>query len=317
MIARKLIAATMTVAACAATTSSAATIVFSEDFESYADSAALRLAWTGSTTTAFNLNNTGYDPSPTPLATQTGVTNLGRFVSGQSAFKTIPTPIAASTNFSAQVDVLAETYARSLGFAITNAAGTQGYIVQWNNAAVNNNSGRGLVSIAEYNSATPLSGAVFGTMLSGTRPIYAIDSGTGLPTGSPTGTSTGTTTNSYHPALGYRVTNAPSSDASAATYDSTFRGLLTLTLEYEAPTTVGGPATLRLFTDGSDNPNPTTVAVMTVSDSTPFTGINFERFYVMGTSANFDNIAVSVVPEPATMGLLALGGCMLFRRRRV
>jgi hypothetical protein len=52
-----------------------------------------------------------------------------------------------------------------------------------------------------------------------------------------------------------------------------------------------------------------------VLDPTPLNSITWSQFYLSGQSADFDNIVVAV-PEPTSLGLLAVGAWGLMRRRR-
>lgn len=235
-------------ATCVANGDATAAVTLSETFETYADRAALQAVWINTTTpTAFILNNTGFDPTPTPLATvpQSTVTNLGRFAANQVAYRDFAAQPAGS-NFSVKADMIFEGYSRSIGFALTDASG-QGYVFRWNAANVNNNTGRGTVDINEH----PTGAVGIGDLGVMTRPTYGVDA-FGVPNESdPTPFTTAAGPNMFHPVTGYRVTANTGTDQNAATYDSTFRGLVTLTLTYDAAT-----GTLRAYNNGSDNPRP-------------------------------------------------------------
>lgn len=278
-----------------AATSGSAAVVFSEDFEGYADTAALQAAWT-TDAAGLALNDTGFDPAPTPLATvpQSTVTDLGRFNAKHFAYRSLPA-IASDQDWTVTIDVISESYSRSNGFGLFDATGTNGYTVRWNTANPNNNSGRGVVSINEHGGApiaTTNDTTLYGTAISGTRQDG----------------NSGNNYNSFHPATGYSVVT-PAAGQNDTTYDSTFNGLVTFTLSYDA-----SEGRLRLYSNGVDNAAPGT-PLLDVVDATP-ANFSFERFYLMGQSVNFDNVAVDVVPEPGSLGLLFTGGLLIAARRR-
>lgn len=277
------------------------TVVLSENFEGYADTAALQAAWT-TVSGGLALNTTGFTPTPTPLAPVSAATTtkLGRFNASQLAYRSLSQTVASDADWSITLNVLSEGYGRSNGFALTSADGTQGYAVRWNATNVNQNTGRGVVQILEVSSSSLLGAGAYGTLFNstGTTPHESTTPGSG-------------SANSFHPVTGYRVTAASGTNQSTqATYESTWNGFNTITLTYTAAT-----GTLRLFTSGVDNANPSN-ALVTAVDSSP-ANFSFGRFYLIGQNANFDNIVVdAVVPEPAALGGAGLLGLALLRRRR-
>jgi hypothetical protein len=320
-----------------------AQIVFSENFNGYADTAAVQAAWT-STGGASGLGLTNsINFTPTGVSDQSGLSNLGRFNSNQFATKALATNIAAGKSWSISIDATFETYSRTMAFGLTDSTGA-GYVLRWNATNVWQNSGRGSVSIHEHSGAfaatndTTRYGVGFAPGTNTTlaeRPTYTLDgTSQNVPTGSPTGYTQGSSSNGFAPVIGYRRnsgtdaqtqttyeltypdTNAGSAGWQPSTalnndiaYVNSWQGLVTWTLKYDAVTGI-----LSLFNDSPDNPNHG-IPTYRVLDPTPLNSITWSQFYLSGQSADFDNIVVAV-PEPTSLGLLAVGAWGLMRRRR-
>ena len=75
-------------------------------------------------------------------------------------------------------------------------------------------------------------------------------------------------------------------------------------------------ATGRLFVDGSTSPS-LSLPLGPIGESSATNRISFgDGTGWLGGEAEFTTVTCSNVPEPATMGMLALGGLAILRRRR-
>ncbi|MFT3785848.1 MAG: PEP-CTERM sorting domain-containing protein [Tepidisphaeraceae bacterium] len=264
-----------------------AALIVSDDFESYANTAALQAAWPGASALGTN-----FDPTPAPLATQPNAvtTNLARI---NNAVASRSFTAFTGVDWTLDLDVLSEAYARSQAFGLLDAAGVNGYLVRWNTTNVDQNSGRGLVVLYRRGDSA--------------NTVYAAanyNQYTGA-TGTATGAQLGGTANSGHPVTGYPVTalGATPSNADQATYGS-WAGFAHMQLAYTAST-----KTLKLSVDG--------VQLLSQIDANYTT---FGKIVLSGnTFGDFDNVTLNAavsVPEPATVVAFGSAGLLLARRRR-
>lgn len=323
-------ATTLVVTALSAAVSEA-DVVFSENFDGYADTTAVQAAWatTGGANGLSLANSVNF--VPTQLADQSGLSNLGRFPGNNFATRALTSSVPVGSSWTISVDAVFETYSRSLGFGLTDADGN-GYVMRWNATNVYQNSARGVVAIYKHSGpfATTNDTTRYGVAFSGSRPTYAVDDDN-VPTGDPTAYTTASSANGVAPVTGYRRLSGTDPetiatydddggaapiviDVNAVPHSSTWQGLVTWTLKY----TVTGPttATLAIYNNSPDNPNPTTIPVFEVTDTAALNLTGFTQFYLTGQNAAFDNIVVDVVPvpEPAALGLLVVGGVALVAR---
>lgn len=341
-----LIATAMAVGLLAATRAEAQ-VLLSDNFE-YADDGAFGTSgtgWTRSHLTNFALNQAGFDPSPTALATiayngtttntLTGVSKLGRFASAAYGTRALSTAVTADTGWSIKFDLLFETYSRNAGVGLLNAATGAGYTVQWNGSGPQQSTGRGVVTMHQRN-ASALAAQSYGTttvgngeqFANGRRPSYPNNPATygQFPSGSPPSFSFANNGNGYHPVAGYRIDATDgTNNVNNQTYSSTYSGFaqfeLIYTPDYDRLGSGGVPesgARLALYVTGPANPDSST-PIFDVVDLTPYIDtFSFDMLYVTGANANFDNIVVTAipVPEPASIAAISGVGLLLLQRRR-
>ncbi len=262
-----------------------AQVIFTDSMN-YADNAAIQAAWAGGAGTLGS--NPGVatvtNPDPTPVLDAFNPSPAsGSFMTLGNGVRFRELGTTVTDSWTLDVKLLASSYSRSLGVFILNAAGTEGYGLLWNNANPNNNSGNGLVQIREFNNSSYTDYNSFGT-----------------------GAQIGVSSNSGHAALGYAVTGVDGTtpaNQNLATYDtSVWQDFLDLSLAWDSGT---GQLTL---TGGT--------APVVITD-TSFS--SFSRIYVRGgTTGYFDELSVTVVPEPTVAVLFGAGLSFIAvsRRRR-
>jgi len=255
----------------------ASIVAYSEDFN-YANDAALQSAWTDASGNAY------------PFFVESSFTSGA---SGQTVNPLAGSPVALLNNdvvydtldvtvtedWTLTFKALSTDYRRGQFIALMNAAGTQGYAVQWDTANVNQFDGEGAVRLRKFDFASEWTAF-------------------GLPSGN---TQIANFNNSGHPATGFEVLAAPDNDQANATYSTEFEGFAEYELTWEKAT---GKLTLSL----ND----------TVLGSTIDTDFDtFDRIYLRGnTNLVIDDIVVTTVPEPGSLGLLAVGLAVVCGRGR-
>lgn len=289
-------------------TTANAEVVLSDDFNSYADTAALQAAWPNALTTPGSLPVLGTSATAPFQITGAQETKLNTLTPMTSNFMSLGNGVVShdlgvnlSTDWTVDISILGSTYARSFYFLMLDANTNSGYGVWWNGANVNQNSANGSVSIRKL---TNLNFSTFAT-------ITATTAGGVQETATILGAFTNpradmSTTGMF---TGYPVTATSGSDVNAATYNADgWMGYVDWSLTWVAAT-----GQLTLFANGNQR--------IQVTDNT-FT--NFNRIYLKGgTNGLFDDLVVSstVIPEPSALTLAALAGgtgaLLAWRRRRI
>jgi len=87
-------------------------------------------------------------------------------------------------------------------------------------------------------------------------------------------------------------------------------------IAYMELTAEGSQITAKLFMDAGDASPIATASLTDSSIASGYTGVINLDPDSLGISSYYDTLTSEVIPEPATMGLLALGGAFVLRRRR-
>lgn len=279
-----------------------AAVVFSDNFNSYADTAALQAAWQQGTSTPGSNPTLGTSSTTPPIYQFTGtqpdkLNTLNPFTSNFMSlgngvvYRDIGTTV--TEDWTLNVSILTNQYSRSAYALLLDSTGTSGYGLLWNGTNINQNSGNGLVSIRKLNNASYTSWETFNTAVNAGLLGSALNPrGTG-------GTATGMIT-------GYPLLAAPSTDQNAATYDTdNWQGFVDYSLTWVAAT-----GQLTLYANG--------VQISQVIDTA---NTSFSRVYLRGNSnALFDDVSVEAIPEPTVTALVGLacgtGALLAWRRRR-
>lgn len=284
-----------------------AVVVLSDNFNSYADNAAIQAAWALGTTTGSSNATLGTSSTMPFVPTGTQSPALNTLAPMTSNFMSLGNGVVyrnlsmtVTQDWTVDISILGATYSRSFYFLMLDSATNSGYGVWWNGANVNQNSANGSVSIRKLTNLDTSSYANFtGTGTGGVQ-------NTGTILGSfvnPRPTGDTTTTGMF---IGYPVTAAPSNAVDAATYDTNnWMGYVDWSLTWSAST-----GQLSLYANGNLR-----------SQVTDTTFSSFNRLYLKGgTNGLFDDITVTAVPEPSVAALVGLacgtGSLVAWRRRR-
>ena len=182
--------------------------VFDENFDSYADTAALQNVWINAVpsspnnasltlTDTFTATPSGYS---TTLNSQTAKANNGVNYRDMG--------ITVTEDFTLTFKMLQSNFSRYNMVGLLNSDGTQGYAVGWSTASSTSFYGNGYVQIKKLNLTTPWDNfSTTGTTISASN------------------------ANPDHPATGYAVTGTD-----PVTYDTTFAGLAEIKLTWDAST---------------------------------------------------------------------------------
>lgn len=261
----------------AALSASADTVVMEDNFD-YADNEALRAVWLLAGTSP------GNNASPTLETTFTsdasgqsaGLSSQAMKLRNGLIYRELGQTV--TDDFSLNFKMLQSNYPRGQYLGLINEDGTQGYAISWISAQVDSRQGQGYAELIKIDYP--------GGWNDFTQTGSAMDGNTG---------STG------HPATGYEVLSAPDHNPSNATYGTTFTGLVDFELTWEKDT-----GALTLYIDGDERLS----TIDTDFDS-------FSRVYLRGNSSVFvDDVLVTTVPEPGTLGLLLVGTALMASRRR-
>ncbi|MEM6503870.1 MAG: PEP-CTERM sorting domain-containing protein [Planctomycetota bacterium] len=256
----------------------ASIVVYDEDFD-YANSTELQASWTDASGSAYSFfldtdfTSQAAGQTVTPLA-GSPVARLNNDVVYDTLDETV------TEDWTLSFKALSSSYRRGQFVALMNAAGTQGYAVQWDTANVNQFSGEGAVRLRKFDFAAPWT--TFSLPADNTQLANFNESG--------------------HPATGFEVIATSGSEQADATYASEFAGFAEFELTWEKDT-----GTLTLLVNGEE---------LGSAVDTDFT--SFSRVYLRGnTNLIVDEIVVTTIPEPGSLGLMAAGlACILGRRRR-
>ncbi|WP_309397911.1 PEP-CTERM sorting domain-containing protein [Cerasicoccus maritimus] len=245
--------------------------VFSDNMD-YVDTAALQSAYSNGFDATPTLA-TQLTFSPTPLSGFTPTPASGSSMSLGNGVRYRDLSQTVTGDWTLSFLVLSTSYSRGQSIFLLNASGTEGYGVGYQTALVNQFGGEGFVSIRKFDNNSATNWSSFGN-------------GTQLASGG----------NSGNPVTGYEVTNAPDNNQNNATYDTAnWQDMLEVTLTWDSSS-----GALTAFADG--------VEQTTITD-TDFN--SFSRIYIRGnTSAYFDSISVTTVPEPSTTALIVGISCI-------
>jgi hypothetical protein len=135
-------------------------VVFSDDFNGYANVTELRAAWTKADVTTPNNSDVNLVTTFDVDNNTTGTAGLGTGVADQALasnamslgngvwYHTLDSAINGDWTLSTKM--IHSAYTRSGGIGLMNGAGTQGYVLRWSSARVDQESGGGSITMRRF-----------------------------------------------------------------------------------------------------------------------------------------------------------------------
>lgn len=186
---------------------------------------------------------------------------------------------AVTEDWTVEMKMLVSDHQRGVSFWLLNSAGTRGYGFNWDTSNPDqpgSSQGAGYLSIRKFDNAAHADWGSFG-------------GGIDL-----------VTVSGVHPIAGYAVTVATDNQGTSSFDTGAWLDFMDVKLTWEKDT-----GTLTLYANGSQ-----------VAQTTDQDFDSFDALYLRGNSFGYyDEITVSIVPEPAALGLSTLGAVALLGGR--
>ena len=264
-----------------------AAVVFQEDFNSYADAAAANAVWSSGVSSL----GTSYTPAMrfssgtwSTVGTIPTITlpTQAAFFTNTFGYRTFSSTL--NSDFTLSAGMISTTYSRLGRIMLMDSTGQDGYVLAWNASNTDQSATGGYFTFSRFDRTTGPITTFFD--VTGATVLVA-----NLGNGSPT----------YHPATGLDITLA------TVAKTATVVGAHDPALANVALSWVQATGVFTISVDGN--------VLGTQTDTTYNT---FDRIYLTGQQAIFDDISVVTVPEPTAVSLLGLGGgfAALLRRKR-
>ncbi len=182
-------------------------VVFEENFDGYADDAALRAVWQNAVPTTPNNASAYVSSSFTSSPSGYSTTLTSQASKHRNGLNYCELGTTVTEDFTLRFKMIQSNFSRYNMVGLLNADGTQGYAVGWSTASATSYNGNGYVQIKKID------------LTSSWDSFFT------------TGTTISSNMDTGHPATGYAVTGTD-----PVTYDNTFAGLAQIDMTWDAST---------------------------------------------------------------------------------